>query len=114
MTTKDSILSFLDTAVTEITKHSYVDVSFFNNHSEVLSDKVFNAPEAEQLVRKATNSDAWGPSGTEMLRISHLSLRHTECRQIMDAVWARLTHKNEGKNWRNVYKATYFLPLYSK
>jgi len=87
-----------DSAVTEITKQT-----------EELSDTVMGASEATVMVRKATNSDPWGPSGTDMLKIANLSQRHTEGRQIMDALWLRLTNTGSGKNWRNVYKGLLLL-----
>jgi hypothetical protein len=70
------------------------------------------ASEATVMVRKATNSDPWGPSGTDMLKIANLSQRHTEGRQIMDALWLRLTNTGSGKNWRNVYKVGFVFPFH--
>lgn len=69
-----------------------------------MSDQIFNAPEAEVMVRKATNNELWGPSGTEMSKIADLTHHFGEYRQVMDALWARLTEKTDGRNWRNVYK----------
>jgi len=77
--------------------------------SEEIADTIFNAPEAEVLVKTATNNDQWGPSGTEMSKISDLTHRHQELRIVMDALWLRITEKKEGKNWRNVYKGLLLL-----
>lgn len=57
------------------------------------------------MVRKATNNELWGPSGTEMSKIADLTHHFTEYRQIMDALWARLSDKTEGRNWRQIYKS---------
>jgi hypothetical protein len=73
-----------------------------------LSDQIFNAPEAEVMVKKATNNELWGPSGTEMSKIADLTHHFTEYRQIMDALWSRLSEKTEGRNWRQLYKVQCF------
>lgn len=56
------------------------------------------------MVKTATNNDQWGPSGTEMMKIADLTHRYNELRTVMDTLWARITERREGKNWRNVYK----------
>lgn len=75
-----------------------------DSRSEEIADTIFNAPEAEVLVKTATNNDQWGPSGTEMMKIADLTHRYQELRIVMDTLWARITERREGKNWRNVYK----------
>jgi len=93
-----SLKELWDTAVNEVSRVN-----------EQLTDQIFSAPEAEVMVRKATNNELWGPSGTEMAKIADLTHHFTEYRQIMDALWSRLNEKNDGKNWRNVYKSLLLL-----
>ncbi|PWW74527.1 ENTH-domain-containing protein [Tuber magnatum] len=55
-------------------------------------------------VRNATSNDPWGPTGTEMSDIAHMTFETThEFFEIMDMLDKRLNDK--GKNWRHVLKA---------
>ncbi|KAF3054814.1 Epsin-1 [Daldinia childiae] len=55
-------------------------------------------------VREATSNDPWGPTGTQMSEIAHLTFNSsTEFYDIVDMLDKRLNDK--GKNWRHVLKA---------
>ncbi|KAA0195061.1 Epsin-1 [Fasciolopsis buskii] len=56
----------------------------------------------EELVRKATCSDPWGPSSTELLQIAQCASSFTDTEQIMRVLWKRLLAG--GRNWLYVYK----------
>eukprot|EP01126_Amoeba_proteus_P017828 TRINITY_DN1876_c0_g1_i36.p1 TRINITY_DN1876_c0_g1~~TRINITY_DN1876_c0_g1_i36.p1 ORF type:complete len:421 (-),score=90.82 TRINITY_DN1876_c0_g1_i36:95-1357(-) len=78
--------------------------------SEEIADTIFSAPQAEVMVKRATNNDQWGPSGTEMMKIADLTnTNHANFRLVFDTLWMRITERKEGKNWRNVYKALLLL-----
>lgn len=60
--------------------------------------------QAQIKVREATSNDAWGPTGTQMSDIAHMTFgQHSEFYEIMDMLDKRLNDK--GKNWRHVLKA---------
>ncbi|KAF2860087.1 ENTH-domain-containing protein [Piedraia hortae CBS 480.64] len=60
---------------------------------------------AQIKVRKATSNDAWGPTGSEMQEIAHMTYSNdaTTFYEIMDMLDKRLNDK--GKNWRHVLKS---------
>ncbi|KAL8900361.1 MAG: hypothetical protein Q9207_005731 [Kuettlingeria erythrocarpa] len=55
-------------------------------------------------VRNATSNDPWGPTGTDMSEIAHLTFNDAnDFYEIMDMLDKRLNDK--GKNWRHVLKS---------
>jgi epsin len=71
---------------------------------------VTGASEATKLVVTATNNEQWGPTGPQMRQISDLTFNYTDCSQIMESIWERLsTDINFGANWRNIYKTLLLL-----
>ncbi|THD21795.1 hypothetical protein D915_006409 [Fasciola hepatica] len=56
----------------------------------------------EELVRKATCSDPWGPSSTQLLQVAQCASSYTDIEQIMRVLWKRLLAG--GRSWLYVYK----------
>mmetsp|Transcript_856 Transcript_856/g.984 ORF Transcript_856/g.984 Transcript_856/m.984 type:complete len:478 (-) Transcript_856:186-1619(-) len=67
------------------------------------ADAVLNKNPVEVLVREATGNEHWGPTGTQMQKISQASYNYEDYGFIMQTLWRRLELR--GKSWKNVYKA---------
>ena len=64
---------------------------------------VLNTSDIVVKVKEATNSDAWGPSGTAMGEISDIMSSSPEERaQALAMIWERLREAPE--RWRKVYQ----------
>eukprot|EP01137_Pigoraptor_chileana_P015531 Opistho-2@71561 len=67
---------------------------------------VMNYSEIEKKVRDATNTEAWGPSGTQMADLAKLSYNYQEFPEIMNMLWKRMLKE---KAWRVIYKSLLLL-----
>ncbi|EFN56386.1 hypothetical protein CHLNCDRAFT_14865, partial [Chlorella variabilis] len=56
----------------------------------------------ERKARAATHNQPWGPTGSELARLSELSFSPADCATILHVVDLRLSYPP--KKWRNVYK----------
>lgn len=65
-----------------------------------------NYTEAEAKVREATNEEAWGPHGSLMAEISHMTNSYEAFPEVMGMLWKRMFHENR-REWRRVYKVCY-------
>jgi epsin len=85
-------------------------INTISRNKEILTGVVTGASEATKLVVTATNNEQWGPTGPQMRQISDLTFNYTDCSQIMETIWERLsTDINFGANWRNIYKTLLLL-----
>jgi epsin len=85
-------------------------INTISRNKEILTGVVTGASEATKLVVTATNNEQWGPTGPQMRQISDLTFNYTDCSQIMESIWERLsTDINFGANWRNIYKTLLLL-----
>lgn len=76
--------------------------------TDKMTGMVMNYTEAEQMVREATNEDAWGPTGPQMKEIAHLTYQYDNFHQVMNILWKRMFEDNKYA-WRRVYKSLMLL-----
>eukprot|EP00126_Sphaerothecum_destruens_P001655 Sdes_comp15065_c0_seq1m3848 len=63
---------------------------------------VMNYSPVEVAVREATNSETWGPSGTQMAELAKWSYSYVDFQELMGMLWKRML---EEKQWRHIYKS---------
>jgi len=114
-------------------------LSVVKEKMNTVKNVVMNYSETEAKVRKATDNEAWGPSGTEMSQLAQLTNYIEDFQTIMEVIYKRVRRgggpdrsrdprrrtdtapqpdlrarrgaqfAEHGKNWRHVYKALILL-----
>lgn len=76
--------------------------------TEKVTNMVMNYTEVEAKVREATNEEAWGPTGPQMLELAQSTFYYEQFPEVMGMLWKRMLQDNRAA-WRRTYKSLLLL-----
>ncbi|KAL7642529.1 UNVERIFIED_CONTAM: hypothetical protein RMT77_007090 [Armadillidium vulgare] len=76
--------------------------------TEKVTNMVMNYTEIEAKVREATNDEAWGPTGPQMLELAQATFYYEQFPEVMGMLWKRMLQDNKTA-WRRTYKSLLLL-----
>ncbi|RXG54174.1 Clathrin interactor 1 [Armadillidium vulgare] len=91
-------------------KNLYIMISMWKVRelTEKVTNMVMNYTEIEAKVREATNDEAWGPTGPQMLELAQATFYYEQFPEVMGMLWKRMLQDNKTA-WRRTYKSLLLL-----